>query len=409
MEVRPILSTLFRNKTAPLLIAAQVALTLAIIVNALYIIRERLDSAARPSGVDEANIGWLQLSPVGDIENTKAVQESDLAALRAIPGMQSVAWSNQLPLTQSGWNTGGLAMTDEETQRSELSSAHYFSPGSLIDTLGLKLIAGRDFLPEEIIDHDPDLGNAAPQSVIITEALARSLDANATDPGQLIGKRLFGTSEGGTIIVGIVERLQTPWTNAGVEGERSYILPIRYLTGQFQYALRAEPGQIGSVLKTAAETLEKSRNDRVLNSQQTFAEIRERRYANEMLMAGLLIAVTVFLLVITASGIVGLASLWVNQRRKQIGVRRALGARKIDVIRYFLVENALITTTGVLLGLVLALLLNQVLVREMEIPRLPMEFLGVGMVIMWLLGIGAVLGPALRAAKVPPAVATRTV
>lgn len=409
MEVRPILSTLFRNKTAPLLIAAQVALTLAIIANALYIIRERLASAARPTGIDEPNIGWIQLSPIGDIADPKAVQAQDLAALAAIPGVTSVAWTNQLPLTQSGWNTGGLALTEESSEQSELSSAHYFSPDSLVDTLGLKLVAGRDFRPDDIFEHDPEQGNATPQSVIITSALARALAGDDADPAKLVGQRLFGTSAGGAVIVGVVERLQTPWSNAGEEGERSYILPIRYVAGQFQYAIRTEPGQIDRVLKTAADTLAGLRNDRVLNSQRTFAEIRESRYANEMLMAGLLIAVTVFLLLITASGIVGLASLWVNQRRKQIGVRRALGARRIDVVRYFLVENVLITTAGALFGLVLALALNQLLVRQMEIPRLPVEYIAIGMGIMWLLGLAAVLGPALRAARVPPAVATRTV
>lgn len=408
MEVRPILSTLFRNKTAPLLIAAQVALTLAIVANALYIIQERLASAARPSGADEANIARIELSPIGDVADPKTIQETDLQTLRTIPGVVSAAWANQIPLGQSGWNSGGLSLKEND-ETSSLNGAHYFSPGSLIDAYGLKLIAGRDFTPDDVFDHDPDQGNALPKTVIITKALADALQPGITNYNDLLGKPMYGVAEQPAQIIGVIERLQTPWANAGVEGEQSYILPIRYLTGSFQYAIRSEPGQIESVLKAASEALSKLRTDRVLNSQRTLIEIREGRYANEMLMAGLLIAVTLFLLLITASGIVGLASLWVNQRRKQIGVRRALGARKIDVIRYFLVENVLITTGGALLGLILALSLNQVLVRQMEIPRLPLSYVGIGMAIMWVLGLLSVLGPALRAAKVPPAVATRTI
>ena len=150
------------------------------------------------------------------------------------------------------------------------------------------------------------------------------------------------------------------------------------------------------------------RNDRVLLGKRTFSEARDSRYSGEKMMAGLLIAVTAFLLLITASGIVGMASLWVNQRRKQIGVRRALGAQKRDILRYFLVENVLITTGGIVAGLALALALNNFLVTELEIPRLPVEYLAVTMVAMWVLGLLAVFGPAWRAAAVPPAIATRT-
>ncbi|MBK8285343.1 MAG: FtsX-like permease family protein [Ahniella sp.] len=408
MEVRPILSTLFRNKTAPLLIAAQVALTLAIVANSLYIIRERLASAARPTGLDEPNIGWINLSPVGEVADPKTMQEVDLNTLRAIPGVRSATWANMIPLSQSGWNSGGMSLKEGDND-SGINSAHYFSPGSLVDTFGLNLIAGRDFTADDVFDHDPEQGSALPKTVIISKALAEALLPNEADLGQLVGQQLFNATEAPVTIIGIVDRLQTPWSNEGADGEQSYILPIRYLVGSFQYAIRTEPGQLDRVMKEAADQLSTLRSDRVLNSQRTFAEIRASRYANETLMAGLLIAVTLFLLLITASGIVGLSSLWVNQRRKQIGVRRALGARRIDVIRYFLVENMLITSGGVLLGLLLTLALNQVLVRQMEVPRLPAEYVGFGMVIMWLLGVASVLGPALRAARVPPAVATRTV
>ena len=69
----------------------------------------------------------------------------------------------------------------------------------------------------------------------------------------------------------------------------------------------------------------------------------------------MLIAVSVLLLLVTASGIVGMTSLWVTQRRKQIGVRRALGARRVDILRYFITENFMITSAGIVGGVLLAL------------------------------------------------------
>jgi putative ABC transport system permease protein len=126
-------------------------------------------------------------------------------------------------------------------------------------------------------------------------------------------------------------------------------------------------------------------------------------------MAGLLGGVIVALLLVTALGIVGLASFWVAQRRKQIGVRRALGATRGDILRYFQTENFLIVTFGIVLGAILAYGINLLLMSHYELPRLPFFYLPIGAIALWGLGQLAVLGPALRAAAVPPVVATRTV
>ena len=209
-------------------------------------------------------------------------------------------------------------------------------------------------------------------------------------------------------VIGVVERLQTPWANIGDAGEYSLVLPMRYLDPFTRYSIRTEPGRHQQVMAEVEKVLLGLSNDRVLLSRRTLLEARDRRYAGERLMAGLLIAVTFFLLLITASGIVGMASLWVNQRRKQIGVRRAIGARKADILRYFLVENLMITTAGIAVGLAMAVGLNNFLVSELDLPRLPVAYLGLTMVGMWVLGLLAVLGPAWRAAAVPPAIATRT-
>lgn len=126
-------------------------------------------------------------------------------------------------------------------------------------------------------------------------------------------------------------------------------------------------------------------------------------------MAWLLVAVCVALLVITALGIVGLASFWVQQRARQIGIRRALGATRGQILGYFQTENFLIATFGILLGMALAYGINGMLMERYELPRLPWQYLPVGALALWLLGQASVLGPALRAAAVPPAVATRSV
>lgn len=405
MEIRPIFSAMLRAKTAPLLLAAQVALTLAIICNTSYLIVERLAVSSRPTGADEQNVFAIGFAAAQKIDDVEAMQLRDEEALRAIPGVVSAAWANQIPLGQSGWNTGGLSAKPDDNS-SRIGAGQYMSPGSLIDTLGLKLIAGRDFTPADVVNVDPEKGFDSGPTVIITRRLAEQVY-----PGEssVVGRQLYTGDGGAKEIIGVVELLQNPWAPTDdAQAEGSMIHPVRFLDGQSLYLVRVEPGRLREVMREAEAQLTALRNDRVLRWVRTLGEVRDRRYSGERLLAGLLLGVTGFLLLITASGIVGMASLWVNQRRKQIGVRRALGARRIDILRHFLIENALITTVGIISGFVLALGLNDLLVRELSVSRLPWQYLAVGMAAMWVLGLAAVLAPAIRAAAVPPAVATRT-
>jgi putative ABC transport system permease protein len=118
--------------------------------------------------------------------------------------------------------------------------------------------------------------------------------------------------------------------------------------------------------------------------------------------------VCAILLVITAFGIVGLTSYWVAQRRRQIGIRRALGATRGAILRHFQSENLLIAGAGVVLGVLLAIVANLWVVRSVALTRLPLVYPLIGVVAMLLLGQLAVLWPALRASAVAPASAARS-
>ena len=194
--------------------------------------------------------------------------------------------------------------------------------------------------------------------------------------------------------------------------EYSAILPVRapYTVGG-NYVIRVtDPARRDEVLKAAVEALKPTA--RTASSWPTTPDVQELRakyYQQDRAMVWLLVAVCIALLVVTALGIVGLASFWVQQRTKQIGVRRALGATRGQILRYFQTENFLLATLGIVLGMMLAYGINQLLMGKYELPRLPAIYLPVGAVALWLLGQVSVLGPARRAAAVPPAVATRSV
>ena len=411
MEIRPILSALLRSKTGAILVAVQVAISLAILANALHIVEVRQGVAARPSGMkDEGSLFYLRVRHLDDADHNGelAQQKAEVATLRAVAGITSVAFTNQMPLSRSG-NTSSVA-ADRKQVNESANASFYFSPESLVKTWGLRIVEGRDFTPDEVLELDASADrDNFPKSIIITRALARKVWPN---DASALGKTLYmGTGEdaNGTRVVGVVERLQTQQAQVDETGEFSMIVPLR-LTNGFAtiYTARAEPGQRDRVMKEAEEALRKASPRPVLIDAETVEEDRNKRYRSDKALSWMLITVSVLLLLITASGIVGMASLWVTQRRKQIGVRRALGARRIDILRYFITENFMITSFGVFAGVMLAIGLNQLLVTKLEMARLPIGYLFAGAGVFWALGVAAVYGPAWRAASISPALATRS-
>jgi putative ABC transport system permease protein len=407
MEIRPILSSLLRNKTGALLIAAQVALSLAIVANALYIIQDRIARTSRTSGVgDESTQIRFAAVPIKDPDTPEAklaLQQRVGDMLRALPGVASVAMTNQLPLSTSGWNMG-LSLKPKQPE-STSNTALYFGPDSLVKTFQLKLVEGRDFTADDVEVIDPDKTNSLGHIGIVSQTLAKKLFPDSSAVGKTV--YIGGEPDLAFQIVGVVEKLQSPWAQSGERGELSTILANRRVDTYLQYAIRAEPGQRDRVMKDAEAAITKIPGMMMIKAE-SMEENRFDLYRNDRAIAWMLATVTLLLLLVTASGIVGMATLWVNQRRKQIGVRRALGARKVDILRYFITENFLITSGGVVAGLVLAVALNQLLVSQLELPKLPIVYLAVGSVVLWLVGIAAVYAPAWRASSISPAIATRS-
>jgi len=210
----------------------------------------------------------------------------------------------------------------------------------------------------------------------------------------------------------VVARLQSP-IDAG-EGPlawNSVLFPVRQDANFARYVLRAKPGRLADAMKAVSPALYAANPMRVLDdrSVRSFADIRAKAYRADVGMAILMGVICLILLGVTAAGIVGLTSFWVGQRRRQIGVRRALGARKIDILHYFQLENLLIAGIGAVVGILLAVGLNLWLITRFEMDRMPVIYVLVGVLAVLALGQAAVFVPARRASNVPPVVATRPV
>ncbi|TAA44405.1 FtsX-like permease family protein [Pseudoxanthomonas winnipegensis] len=408
MDIRPILSTLLRHKTAAALIVLEIALSCAIVCNALFLIGNRLAHMQRPSGFDEAHLVFVKANGITkDDEGAKAVTRADLDGLRAIPGVDSATVLNLIPFGGAVWMSGIKLRPEQED--STLNAANYMVSEDGLKTLGLRLLEGRDFTASEYVD-DGTEGDGWIPSVIVSKALARRL---FPDQGA-IGQSIYVFGKKPHRIVGIVEHLPKPRDSgsSAAEYDMSMLFPSRvtYSDGGI-YALRVhDPAQRMAVLEQAKRVIASHGPTRIISKggTGTLEDKRARYYRNDRAMAWLLVAVSAALLVVTALGIVGLASFWVAQRTRQIGVRRALGATKGQILRYFQTENFILATLGIVLGMVLAYAINQLLMSKYELPRLPLIYLPVGAVLLWLLGQIAVLWPARRAAAVPPAIATRS-
>jgi putative ABC transport system permease protein len=403
MEIRPILSALMRSKVAMILIGLQVALTLAIVCNALFIINERLAHMARPSGMNEADTFWFGSNGFGQGYNATVVQQSDLALLRQLPGVADAVPTNSVPMSDGGWSTGLSLQARQKT--STASTTIYLVDDHAISTFGTKLVAGRNFKPEEI--ETLDFGDRLlPKVAIVSKALADKLFPDQ-DP---IGKQVFFDQDPPTTtIIGVVDRLQQPWMSSDTVEYSTFVPAFMPYGNSTRYLVRTEPGRRDEVMKQVEQKMAEANPSRIIGKVRPITQVRSEAYADDRAMAIILGVVIFCLLTITALGIVGMASFWVAQRTKQIGTRRALGATKFDILRYFQTENFIITTLGLIGGGILAYAFSLYLMKTYQSPRLPWYYVPVGFLCLWLLGQLAVLGPALRASRVPPAVATRSV
>lgn len=416
MKLHPMIAALRRHKAGVVLIALQIALTLAIVCNAVFIIGERVARVNRPTGLDENNLflvsqGWVG-APSGDepggVDKLDSLLQADLAALRAMPDVASVAPVNSVPLLNSSWN-GSLALKPaSQLGAGNGRTTYYFTDDQGLATLGLKLVAGRSFTAADV-EHRGFRDQKEPSIVMLTKALADKLFPDGSALGKVV--YLDGSSTPSTII-GLVDRLQVPgtgsWTNSFVWN--STLVPTRLNANFSRYAVRAKPGRLQAAMQAVPNVLYGVNRMRVMDddSVKSFADIRTQAYRADVGMAILMGVVCLILLGVTAAGIVGLTSFWVGQRHRQIGVRRALGARKIDILHYFQMENLLISGVGAVIGLGLAIGLNMLLMQHFEMDRLPVLYVLAGIVAVMALGQGAVFVPARRASNVPPVVATRS-
>jgi putative ABC transport system permease protein len=409
MEIGPIFRALTHQKSRFWLITIEIALTLAIVANCLNMIAEERAKMQRPTGMDEEHLLVVESEPFApefeDEQYVQASYEEDLRVLRALPGVRAATGTHAIPLSGSGSNNSRRATG---TESEPIGTPFYTMGTDAIETLGVELIAGRRFVEADY--PEPEDGNAGGiptdgRPVIITKEVADLLFPEGGAVGSTIEP-----ADGSSLdtVVGVIARMQGSWPRHPW-AERVMLYPgVPANNRRNRYMIRAEPGMVDDLYTVLDASLLRVNEGRIA-SVRTLKEIKANTYRPNVVVTQMLGVLSLLLVFVTSLGIIGLTSFSVTQRTREIGTRRALGATRWAILRYFLVENWLVTSTGLTLGLVLTYALNFALAQSAEVSRIGWTQVTTGMLILWLAGLMAALVPALRGTTVPPVLATRTV
>jgi putative ABC transport system permease protein len=396
------LSSLMRNKTGPLLVAFQIAVTLAIVINSLFIIVQRVEKMNRDPGIDVNNVIVVYARGFGEGFDVEDSVRNDIELIKSIPGVVAASVTNQVPLSGSGSGTGLRTVAKEEIP--PIGTARYQWSEEGLDALGVELSRGRNFYPAEVNSVLPESNAPAVPSVLVTQELADQLfpDEDA------LGKTVYWGGMDSSTIVGIIGHMHGSWVNWDKLGN-VVIQPGKPLYTTNQYIVRVEPGMRDELLPVIEQKLGESNRQRVVKSVRTLEDLAARSYRRDRGMAIILTIVITLLIGLTVLVMAGLSSFHVTQRTRQIGTRRALGATRMHIVREFILENWLISTAGAVLGAILTVAVAYWLEVSFELPRLDWRYLPAGIVVLWAVSSLAVFEPARRAASVPPAIATRSI
>jgi putative ABC transport system permease protein len=402
MEIRPILSALLRNRTGALLVGLQVAITLAVIANAFFIIESRLEKIRKPTGIDTPNLIFAESEGYAPDYEHAATLGADLAMLKGIPGVVAVTPTNSVPLSGGGSANGYHTSSDP---KASLINGNYFEVNAdFIEALGLRLVAGRAFRAEEFTPVPAN--NDLPKAVILTETMART--AFGTEPAP--GKRLYDENGTSAEVIGVVSDMQGSWLGNTRPGPYDLVFhPNGGFGKTWRYAIRTRPGERDRLVPEIEKALNGSGHGRAIVWVRPHEWWLTRTFRADRRMVVFLSTLVILMTAVTALGIIGLATFQVNARRKQIGTRRALGARRADIVRYFLLENGLLGAGGVVVGALLAYAASGWLSSAFQMAPLPPGYVAASALALLVLGQLAVLWPARRAGAIDPAVATRTV
>jgi predicted permease len=382
------------------LAAAQVALAFALVVSGGLLLRSFVAMIATNPGFEPG--GALTASvelPTARYEAAAATEFYRRASerVRALPGVQEAAFGSDLPWTNYDENTS-FSIVGRQFPADEGPEARYhFITPAYIRATGTPLVAGRSFTSSDTKD--------APRVVLLNEAAARKYWST---PEAALGARLnlWGAQRTVAGVIGDVRDM--PWHVRSVPA--LYFPQSQEGNPQPMFLIvrsRVDPMSIADAVRLALREIDP---ELPLANVQPLDAVAGAAIATRRLALWLVATFGLTALLLAIVGVYGVMSQAVSERRREFGVRQALGATRSDIMRAVFASGALVIAVGLLAGLALALGSTRLLTSLLYgvTPLDPSTFAGVAMILVAAAG-GAVYLPARRATRIGAAAALRGV
>jgi macrolide transport system ATP-binding/permease protein len=379
------------------LVVLQVTLTFILLVGATLLMQSLRKIRTTSPGFSTTRVldTWIPLAAAGyDAPRAKTFQDELLQRVRAVPGVEAAAYARVVPLGYASFSSAPIAVDGYEPQPNEQPTADYNEVSSqYFATLGIPLISGREFTRAD--------DENAPRVAVVNQTMV----ARYWRGQNPIGQRL--QVKGNWLrVVGVVK--DSKYYSMDETPRAFFYVPLR------QY-FDIEPDiQIRTTQPLQTVQMALSREVRALDPNLALYEMitlqeQVNRSTSHQLVAVTLVALLGGLVLLLASiGLYGVMSCTVSQSTRELGLRMALGADASNVLRLVLSRGLLLTTTGIIIGIALALLLTRLLgnLLYQVSPRDPLAF-AASFALMALASTAACFLPALRATRTDPIRALR--
>jgi putative ABC transport system permease protein len=375
------------------LLVAEVALALVLLIGAGLMLRTLHQLTRVDPGFNAENLLTVQFALPGrtyNIERRLAFFRECRALIETLPGVNSAAFAMSLPMVGYNWGSTFI-VADRPAEKSWATftpvSANYF------ETMGVRLLKGRMFNEAEMAD--------SPPVTVINESLARRLWPNE-DP---VGKRLKqGSAESQASwreVIGVVSDLK--WNVVDQDAPSHVYLPLAQRNSDFVGLVVRTTGAPSALASTVERAIHSIDKDLPVKSR-SMDQLMGNAIARQRLAMTLMVSFAVLALALAGVGVYGVMSYAVEQRRREIGVRLALGAQTSDVLRLVVKQGMTLAGAGIAIGVAAALALAKLMTG---FSSLLYGVKATDPVTFTLISLLAVLIPARRATKVDPMIAIR--
>jgi putative ABC transport system permease protein len=411
MNLKALLKSMLLRRFATSLLLLQLALTLGLVVNTVLLALDAREKLNNPLGFNVDNLIAVSLLPTSgafrDTDYYLSIARQDIQKLTELDGVISAAQYNQLPIQDGGWNGNvqDVDFPDDAILEADLARIPIMLSSPIgIANLSVEIVEGRALTPDDDTTeaYYSDQPVKIEANIILTESLAKAVYPNKSALGQL-------TNRGR--VVGIAKDFVVSPSKPGRDRYFAVFQSMMFAKADFtqNYVIQVEPGQLENVQAQVKQTILDVHPERYIFQIYSMKERLNQFFAKETGLANLFGLLCLLMVLVTVISSFAHAHFHVSQQRKLIGIRRALGARKKDIMLYVFSENWLMSLFASILGVVAVVGINIALSQVITIDKPDTLLYLLAVATIFISGTLATWLPAYKTTKISPVTATHTI